>query len=90
MSEQLYVADVCGSSRYATYELRRHLSAMHHLPPGLSYLVPAEELSAFHDAAHGHRGRVRGWLFVRRQLRRRRRARRSCWCGQRGRYHWHG
>lgn len=52
--------------QYVSFALRQHLSARHHLPPGLSYLVRAEELSEFHAAAHRHPGRVRGWLRVRR------------------------
>lgn len=55
--------------RYVSFALRQHLSAVHHLPAGLSYLVPAEGLSAFHDAAHAQPGAIAGWLRVR-QLRR--------------------
>lgn len=51
---------------YVLFALRQHLSAVHHLPSGLSYLVPCEQLSAFHAAAHAKPGRVRGWLRVRR------------------------
>lgn len=60
--------------QYVSFALRQHLSAVHHLPAGLSYLVPREGLSAFHDEVHGQPGRVRGWLRVRR-MRAARRAR---------------
>jgi len=71
-----YLATEVGE-RYISYELRRHLSAAHYLPPGLSYLVATEDLSGFHQAAHrGPRNRLlarpAGWLRVRRLRRARR------------------
>lgn len=58
--------------QYASYAFRQHLDAVHHLPAGLSYLVPREGLPAYHDEAHARPGRVRGWLRVRRLRRDRR------------------
>jgi len=58
--------------RYASYALRQHLDAAHHLPAGYSYLVTREDLPAFHAEAHARPGRARAWLRVRRLRRRRR------------------
>lgn len=60
---------------YVSYALRQHLSAAHRLPAGRAYLVPRQELAAFHAQAHAAPGRVRGWLRVRRLARARKGAR---------------
>lgn len=51
---------------YVSFALRQHLAAAHHLPAGYSYLVPREDLAGFHDRAHAERGRLAGWLRLRR------------------------
>jgi hypothetical protein len=35
-----------------SFRLRQHLDTVHYLPGGLSYLVPREQLAAFHADAH--------------------------------------
>jgi hypothetical protein len=60
--------------QYASYALRQHLDAAHHLSAGRSYLVRREELPGFHDEAHAVPGRLAGWLRIRR-LKKRRKAR---------------
>jgi hypothetical protein len=54
-----------------SYVLRQHLDISHHLPAGFSYLVPWQDLSAFHAEAHARPGRIRGWLRLRRRRQRR-------------------
>jgi hypothetical protein len=61
-------------AEHVSFALRQHLAAAHHLPAGLSYLVPREELGRFHDEAHAAPGRLAGWLRVRRLRRARARA----------------
>jgi hypothetical protein len=63
-----YCTDYLGpdGDQYASYVLRQHLGISHHLPAGLSCLVPGEKLAAFHAEAHARPGRTRGWLRVRR------------------------
>ena len=56
---------------YVSYALRQHLDERHHLPAGLSYLVPREGLARFHAEATASPGRLRGWLRLRRLRRER-------------------
>ena len=57
---------------HVSYALRTHLAIAHHLPAGWSYLVPRDQLAAFHDEAHARPSRLAGWV----RLLRLRRARR--------------
>ena len=60
-------------TQYVSYALRQHLDAAHHLPAGLSYLVPREALADFHDEATAKPG----WLACRLRLYRLKKCRKS-------------